>query len=96
MSNAYGPGDSGRVIPLFIENAFLDRPLVLYGGTQILDFVWVQMTASRSTVLIESARQAEVSCFTADTTLAQKQFNLILPEDPLFGLRHVIDSARTL
>jgi UDP-glucose 4-epimerase len=132
MSNAYGPGDSGRVIPLFIENAFLDRPLVLYGGTQIMDFVWVetvvdvlmqaafgeyvpepmnvgsgkgvritdladriiQMTASRSTVLIEGPRQAEVSYFIADTTRAQERFNLLLPEDPLFGLQRVINSAR--
>jgi UDP-glucose 4-epimerase len=41
IANAYGPGDRDRVIPLFIENAILGRPLVLYGGTQVLDFVWI-------------------------------------------------------
>jgi UDP-glucose 4-epimerase len=39
ITNAYGPGDRGRVIPLFIENALAGRPLVIYGGDQILDFV---------------------------------------------------------
>jgi nucleoside-diphosphate-sugar epimerase len=52
MSNAYGPGDSGRVIPHFIENAFLNRPLVLYGGAQILDFVWVETVVN---VLMQAA-----------------------------------------
>jgi UDP-glucose 4-epimerase len=41
LANAYGPRDYGRVIPLFIENALSGRPLVLYGGEQILDFVHV-------------------------------------------------------
>src|SRR5207249_9411922 len=41
LANAYGPRDYGRVIPLFIENALSGRPLVLYGGKQILDFVHI-------------------------------------------------------
>ena len=41
LANVYGPGDSGRVLPLFVESALQDRPLVLYGGQQILDFVWI-------------------------------------------------------
>lgn len=42
LANAYGPGDADRVIPLFVENALMDRPLVLYGGNQVLDFVWIE------------------------------------------------------
>jgi nucleoside-diphosphate-sugar epimerase len=41
LANVYGPRDHGRVIPLFVENALKGRPLVLYGGRQILDFVHV-------------------------------------------------------
>jgi UDP-glucose 4-epimerase len=41
LANVYGPGDQGRVIPTFIDRALSGRPLLLYGGSQVLDFVWV-------------------------------------------------------
>jgi nucleoside-diphosphate-sugar epimerase len=41
LANVYGPGDSGRVIPLFIANALCGRPLVIHGENKLLDFVWV-------------------------------------------------------
>jgi UDP-glucose 4-epimerase len=41
LSNVYGPRDRDRVIPLFIDNALNGRVLTLYGGEQVLDFVWV-------------------------------------------------------
>ena len=41
LSNVYGPGDKGRVIPLFVKNALLGIPLTLFGATQIIDFVWI-------------------------------------------------------
>jgi UDP-glucose 4-epimerase len=41
LSNVYGPGDTGRVIPIFIERACSGAPLVVYGGKQIIDFVWI-------------------------------------------------------
>jgi nucleoside-diphosphate-sugar epimerase len=41
LSNAYGPRDYGRVIPLWIEQALRGEDLELYGGKQVLDFVWV-------------------------------------------------------
>ncbi len=41
LSNAYGPRDYGRVIPLWIEQALHGQDLELYGGKQVLDFVWV-------------------------------------------------------
>ena len=41
LANVYGPGDHGRVIPLFVDNALNGRPLVLYGGKQTVDFVHV-------------------------------------------------------
>jgi UDP-glucose 4-epimerase len=132
IANAYGPGDRDRVIPIFVENAILGTPLVLYGGTQVLDFVWietvvdalmkaawehsvsgpinigsgkgitvtdlarriVQLTGSQSILHVEPQRQAEVSCFVANITRAKEQFGIQEPEDPLFGLRNVIDSMR--
>jgi nucleoside-diphosphate-sugar epimerase len=41
LANAYGPRDYGRVIPEFIAAAIRGEPLTIYGGTQIIDFVWV-------------------------------------------------------
>lgn len=42
LANVYGPGDRDRVLPLFLEAAFTNRPLTLYGGQQVIDFVWVE------------------------------------------------------
>jgi UDP-glucose 4-epimerase len=41
LANVYGPGDSGRVIPAFFDRLEGGRPLVLYGGNQLLDLVWI-------------------------------------------------------
>jgi len=41
LSNVYGPGDTGRVIPLWLEAALEGRDLQVYGGEQIIDFLWV-------------------------------------------------------
>ncbi|MEJ7606549.1 MAG: NAD-dependent epimerase/dehydratase family protein [Bryobacteraceae bacterium] len=41
LSNAYGLRDRDRVIPRFFLNAANGSPLTIYGGEQILDFVWV-------------------------------------------------------
>jgi UDP-glucose 4-epimerase len=43
LANVYGPGDRDRVVPLFIERALQGLPLVLYGGEQVLDFVWIEI-----------------------------------------------------
>jgi len=41
VANAFGPRDFGRVIPHWIEQAREGSDLVVYGGEQIIDFVWV-------------------------------------------------------
>jgi UDP-glucose 4-epimerase len=41
LANAYGPRDFDRVIPIFLNQALENRPLSLYGGKQVLDFVWI-------------------------------------------------------
>jgi len=41
LANVYGPRDSERVIPLWIERARRGEELLLYGGDQVIDFVWV-------------------------------------------------------
>jgi len=43
LASAYGPRDFGRVIPNFLEQALSARPLVLFGGDQVLDFVWIDV-----------------------------------------------------
>jgi UDP-glucose 4-epimerase len=41
LANVYGPGDKGRVIPLWLEHAARGEDLVVYGGRQVLDLVHV-------------------------------------------------------
>jgi UDP-glucose 4-epimerase len=43
LANVYGPGDRDRVLPIFLENAIHGRPLKLYGGQQMIDFVWIDV-----------------------------------------------------
>ncbi|MBD3310698.1 SDR family NAD(P)-dependent oxidoreductase [Candidatus Woesearchaeota archaeon] len=42
IANVYGPGDKDRVIPIFLDNCFSGKDLEVYGGSQVLDFVWVR------------------------------------------------------
>jgi len=41
FANVYGPRDRDRVIPIWLERARRGDPLELYGGEQVIDFVWV-------------------------------------------------------
>jgi UDP-glucose 4-epimerase len=41
FTNVYGPGDSNRVIPLWLAAAQEGRDLEVYGGQQEIDFLWV-------------------------------------------------------
>lgn len=41
LANVYGPGDSGRVIPLWLTAAQQGRDIQVYGGEQVIDFLWV-------------------------------------------------------
>lgn len=41
LANVYGPGDTGRVIPLWIGEAIGGHDLRVFGGNQVLDFVWI-------------------------------------------------------
>jgi UDP-glucose 4-epimerase len=44
LANVYGPRDIGRVIPSWIDDAAAGRDLHVYGGKQVMDFVWVGQT----------------------------------------------------
>jgi len=41
LANAYGPRDYGRVIPQWVDQATNGEDLTVYGGKQVLDFVWI-------------------------------------------------------
>ncbi len=41
LTNVYGPGDSHRVIPLWLAAAQQERDLEVFGGEQLIDFLWV-------------------------------------------------------
>lgn len=45
LANVIGSGDSGRVVPLWLGAVREGRPLVLYGGNQVLDLVPVDFVA---------------------------------------------------
>ncbi len=42
LANVYGPGDSGRVVPLFLSDALRGEPLTIYGRNKSLDLVWIE------------------------------------------------------
>lgn len=41
LANVYGERDFGRVIPIWLEQASKGDDLIIYGGKQIIDFVWI-------------------------------------------------------
>src|SRR5579859_4024807 len=41
FSNVYGPRDVGRVIPAWVNQALTARDLQVFGGKQVIDFVYV-------------------------------------------------------
>lgn len=41
LANVYGARDFGRVIPHWVEEAKSGRDIVVYGGQQVIDFIWV-------------------------------------------------------
>jgi UDP-glucose 4-epimerase len=45
LSNIYGYGDTGRVIPIFIEKAKKEEDLTIFGNDKIIDFVYIKDVA---------------------------------------------------
>jgi UDP-glucose 4-epimerase len=43
LANVYGPRDTGRVIPLWLDRAQRGLDLEVYGGKQVLDFIWIDV-----------------------------------------------------
>jgi UDP-glucose 4-epimerase len=41
FSNVYGPRDFDRVIPIWLDRALGGESLELFGGSQVIDFVWI-------------------------------------------------------
>jgi UDP-glucose 4-epimerase len=41
LANVYGTRDIGRVIPLWLQQASVRQDLYVYGGKQVIDFVWI-------------------------------------------------------
>lgn len=57
LANVYGPGDKNRVIPIFLEKAQNNEPLELYGGDQVLDFVWIEDVVEAFTQIIKERKE---------------------------------------
>jgi UDP-glucose 4-epimerase len=53
LANVYGPRDTGHVIPLWIAQACMGEDLTVYGGKQLMDFVWVGLVVD---ALMRAAR----------------------------------------
>ncbi len=65
FANVYGPGDRDRVIPLFVDHAVRGEPLVVYGGQQMLDFVWIETVVDAFEVAGASTLGEEVNVGTS-------------------------------
>lgn len=46
LANVYGPGDRDRVIPIWLDRARQGEDLQLYGGTQVLDLIPVDLVVA--------------------------------------------------
>lgn len=53
LGNVIGPGDFGRVVPLWLRAAASGDPLILYGGQQVLDFVPVGLVCEAFVRVVE-------------------------------------------
>jgi len=70
LANVIGPGDSNRVIPLFLRAATTGEPLVLFGGNQQIDFVPVEFVVEMFTRVVEGERvDGPVNIGSGTTTL---------------------------
>jgi UDP-glucose 4-epimerase len=41
LTNVFGPRDTERVVPIWLERAVAGKPLQVFGGKQILDLLWI-------------------------------------------------------
>ncbi|HNZ00027.1 MAG TPA: SDR family NAD(P)-dependent oxidoreductase [Anaerolineaceae bacterium] len=57
MTNVYGTRDRDRVIPVWIKQARACRPLPVFGGQQVLDFIWIDTVIQ---ALISAAQHPEL------------------------------------
>ncbi len=57
LTNVYGPRDRDRVIPIWIKQARACRPLPVFGGQQVLDFIWIEQVIQ---ALISSSNHPEL------------------------------------
>lgn len=51
LANVYGERDYNRVIPIFLNNAFNNKDIHIYGGKQVIDFVSIE-------IIVEAFMQA--------------------------------------
>jgi UDP-glucose 4-epimerase len=56
LANVYGTRDRNRVIPIFIGQALQGQPLTLFGGEQVIDFIWIGQVVQ---VLLEAGFRAD-------------------------------------
>ena len=59
FTNVVGTGDSGRVLPTWLEAAHAGRPFILYGGDQVIDFVPVATAVEAIDRLVHGSAIAE-------------------------------------
>ncbi|HWO93917.1 MAG TPA: NAD-dependent epimerase/dehydratase family protein [Dehalococcoidia bacterium] len=106
FANVYGPGDRERVIPLWLDRAVRGEPLELYGGSQVLDFVWVGIAVECLLAAGERDLDGPVNVGsgtgTSLTELAERIRSLtggrselkVLPARPIEVTRFVADTTR--
>lgn len=60
IANVYGPGDRDRVVPTFLWRARHDEPLTVYGGEQLLDFVWIDDVVAAVMQVLDARTRVDV------------------------------------
>lgn len=78
LANVYGPGDKNRVIPIFLEKSKKGENLELYGGNQILDFVWIEdVVDAFVTILGRGHEQRKINIASGEGTSIRELAQLV-------------------
>jgi UDP-glucose 4-epimerase len=78
LANVYGSGDKNRVIPIFLEKAHNNEAMELYGGDQVLDFVWINDVVEAFTQIInEGSEHRKINIGSGEGTSVRELAHLI-------------------
>lgn len=71
LSNVYGSGDKDRVIPIWIDKAKKNEPLIIYGNSKSLDFVHISQVLEMITLPLKTKIESPMNVGSGQSTRLQ-------------------------